>query len=102
VLIAESIYDSADEEQTEVNSLIWTAGNSYIVKLPTGGNIAQPGCFRTLIWARYAPQLVNVESYVENSTKSKVIRMWDHTDEVLLTQAADADLFGYKLSSNAS
>lgn len=90
ILVGAAVYDTSKEGQAASLSNIW--GNTYIWI----GNIAKPsgpedyfsgGVGFTLFWEEDASELVVVESYREEQTRSNIIRGRQHTAEKIVLAA---------------
>ena len=79
VLVGRSIYNSAKQGQTFSGANIW--GNTYVwVGKCNGGDFAEAGAGRTLVWNAEGGHLVT-ETYREEAIRSNVVRVRTNTDE---------------------
>jgi len=88
VLVADQIYDSAAEgQETSINTL-WSNEYAMVCRIARNArNLREPCIGRTFLWTEDSPDNAMVESYRDNSRRSDIIRVRQHTDEVMVMTA---------------
>ena len=82
VIIGDSRYDAAKKGQSLNSTQVWNATYclfAVIAKNPL--DLTEPCVGRSFLWTGYSPEMVNVESYREEGTKSDIIRVYQHISE---------------------
>jgi hypothetical protein len=86
LLVGQAVYNSADEAQDFVGAEIWPDDYAMVAVLGEEGlPMTEPQLGRTIVWESYVDpdgeELVYVESYREEQTKSDIIRVEQSIDE---------------------
>jgi hypothetical protein len=89
LLVADSIYDSADKGQAASLANIWGDDYAALVRIGAGGpDLREPCIGRTFLWTGSTPQQLVAEAYREESTRSNVYRVRSDTDEAFIYTGA--------------
>jgi hypothetical protein len=87
ILIAEASWDTSAQGKNEETSYIWSEEFIFIGNIQTG-EVEAGGLGRTFIWEQAAPGLFQVETYRVEEKKSDCIRVFQHTDEKVVSVPA--------------
>lgn len=82
LIVGTKTYDSAIEGQVFVGADIWPDDYAMVCRI-SEGPLSSGGLGRTLLWTPLSPDIVNVETYREEQTKSDIIRVEQYCDELL-------------------
>lgn len=90
VLVAESVYDSANEGLAEVNAMFWPAGVMYLtVCANEDDDLDVPSSARTVLWENDSPDIITMETYRSDERRGDVIRARHQTDEICQLDSTD-------------
>jgi len=87
VIVADQVYDSEAEGQDTTISTLWSNEYAMVCRVARGPNLRQPCIGRTFLWTADSPENATVESYREDPSRSDIIRVRQHTDEVTVMTA---------------
>lgn len=95
IFVAGAVYNAAARNKTESISRIWTDAKVFVCKLSgSGSDLKVPGLGRTFKWAPDAPDIVTVEQYREEATRSTIYRVRQHVCEKIQLAKAGYILTG--------
>jgi len=95
ILVGGGVYNGAAEGAAASITDIWDAEYAMVCRLqPAGSSIQNPGLGRTFLWTGDSPNIVTIEEYREEQTRSWVYRARHHVDEKVFDAA-----YGHLLSN---
>ena len=95
ILVGNSVYDSANEGQSQSISDIWDDEYCMVAQLATNGrDLREPCLGRTFLWTEDSPDILVTEQYREEATRGDIYRVRHHLDEEFVFLGA-----GYLLSN---
>ncbi len=85
VIVGSSIRNTAKEGASFVGADIWNDDYVMVGLISEDGqDLSQPTLARTFLWVSDSPENATVESYREESVRSDVFRVRQHTDEQII------------------
>lgn len=95
IIVADSLYDSADKGQPKTLANIWGSNYALLARISGGGQDLRDPCLgRTFLWTASTPQELVTEVYREEKIRSFVYRVRDHHDPAFVFQGAGYLLTG--------
>ena len=89
ILVGGAIQDTAAKGQSASLGDIWDDEYVHLLRTSDGGpRLREPAYGRTFLWFEDAPQIVVVESYREEESRSTIIRTRQHVDEAVIFAGA--------------
>lgn len=82
LIVGRSSYDSANEGQDFTGADVWSDDYAMICRRSTGSP-KEGGLGKTLLWTDESPDIVNVDQYREEQTKSDIFRVRHYVDELI-------------------
>ena len=84
LVVGGQVYDSAKEGQAFVGSDVWSDDYAMVAKVAQKGDSMETPCIgRTCVWAPDAPEIITVEQYREEQTRSDVFRTRQYVTELI-------------------
>jgi hypothetical protein len=87
VLVASAAYDTSKKGQADSGSFIWASNRAWVGNVQ-GGDFVAGGAGRTLTWTADSSDLFTVETYRDESRRSGVVRVRQHTAEKVVDSTA--------------
>lgn len=95
IFVAGAVYNQNGRNKTESIARIWTDAKVFVCKLSgSGSDLKEPGLGRTFVWEPDSPDIVTVEQYREEATRSTIYRVRQHVCEKIQLAAAGYILTG--------
>lgn len=89
IIAAGSVYNKATKKKPKNIGTIWDTTKAMLAVVSSGGqDLKEPSLGRTFSWQEDAPEMLVVEQYREEQTRSNIYRARQYTDECLQFTAA--------------
>lgn len=86
VLVGQRYYDEAEEGATFDSAAIWNYKYAMVAKVASG-NLAEPCVARSLLWTGDSPEVLTIDQYREEQTRSDIFRVRHYMDELVCDSA---------------
>jgi len=101
VLVPEAPQNTSGKKKAAAFSQIWPAAAVYVFATveSEGASLRAPGLGRIILWTEDSPTYPVVETYRDETVRSKILRVRGNT--AVQIQTDDIDLFCYKIDTTA-
>jgi len=83
VFVSNAKYDSKPKATATTLADVWNDEYALVFKRAEGMSLRNPALGRTFLWERDSPEILTVEEYREEQTRSNVYRVRQNADEVV-------------------
>ncbi|GFK95454.1 hypothetical protein NNJEOMEG_03317 [Fundidesulfovibrio magnetotacticus] len=84
IIAAGAVKNNAPKKKTKNVQTVWSPAMAMLGVVSDGGqDLKEPSIGRTFVWEEDSPEMLVVETYREEQTRSDIVRARQHTDECI-------------------